>query len=291
MLYPLQSINKESEKKFKALGNDNKLEIYSHFVEEDYYYPYETYANISIVLCIGVLLLACLLLYGRSCGVTITPSIAILLKIAIPILAMISFVMVYEAKTTLDACEDEEDQFSSAFSSEDENELSVKVVNGFDAEILEDILTIDQECFPSSWRYEDSRDYYKKMISDTTNMNILLTANEKNVGYLLAIPHNVALTELKDADSHMKEDLNRFYIETAAILPAFRGKNGLNIMLDKLAEQCKNRDISKLSMHARVYTGLSQKMQKMYVVTKMRRIQKWKYYNSQEPTDYLEVAL
>ena len=142
--------------------------------------------------------------------------------------------MVYEAKTTLEACDDEEDQFASALLSDNEDVLSAKSVTMFDAKILESILTINRECFPSDWQYEDSREYYKGMLSNTTNINIILTVNKKYVGYLLAIPHKQAFKELRNDDEQMEEDIKSFYIETAAILAEFRGRNGLDLMLKKL---------------------------------------------------------
>jgi len=186
------------------------------------------------VLWIGVLLLVCLLLYGKSCGVEIKPITMALLKVSIPILTIISLIMVYEAKTTLEACDDEEDQFASALLSDNEDVLSAKSVTMFDAKILESILTINRECFPSDWQYEDSREYYKGMLSNTTNINIILTVNKKYVGYLLAIPHKQAFKELRNDDEQMEEDIKSFYIETAAILAEFRGRNGLDLMLKKL---------------------------------------------------------
>ena len=287
--YPLQFTSKESEKKFKAFCNENKMEIYSHYIEEDYYYPYETYANISIVVGLGVLLLLCLLSYGKSCGVEIKPLTTILLKITIPVFTIITIVMAYEAKTTLEACEDEEDQFSSAFAPESEDVLSANFTV-FNPEILENVLTIEKESFPPEWQYDDAREYYKDMLSIADNINIILKSGEIIVGYLLAMPHYAAFEELKDDDSKMNKNVNSFYIETAAIITGFRGKDGLALMLDKLQELCENRDVYKWTMHARVVTGLSKKMQNNYVVTKIRRIEKWKYYNHQEPTDYLEVV-
>jgi hypothetical protein len=55
----------------------------------------------------------------------------------------------------------------------------------------------------------------------------MLSDNEKNVGFLFAIPHNDAVVELKDHDPLMKKDSGAYYIKNVAILPAHRKKGPL----------------------------------------------------------------
>ncbi len=61
-------------------------------------------------------------------------------------------------------------------------------------------------------------------------------------------------------------------------------------MLSKLIEESMARGCNKVSMHSRVDNGLSQVIQRYYkdMVTLVRRIENWKYYNGTEPTDYIE---
>ncbi|MDE1921645.1 MAG: hypothetical protein KGJ09_04345 [Candidatus Omnitrophica bacterium] len=54
-----------AERKFKVLfSQDKSMEMYKHFVEDDFYYPYEAYANISVAMFFGLILLICVGLRG-----------------------------------------------------------------------------------------------------------------------------------------------------------------------------------------------------------------------------------
>ena len=88
----------------------------------------------------------------------------------------------------------------------------------------------------------------------------------------------------------MEEDSKRYYIETVAILPEFRGKKGFSEILKTLIEQPKIEG-NNISLHARVENGFSTIIQNKLHVTKIRRIDKWKYYNYAEPADYIEANL
>ena len=76
-----------------------------------------------------------------------------------------------------------------------------------------------------------------------------------------------------------------------AILPEFRRKNGLSLLLGKLIDECKKKGIDKIAMHARVSNGLSATIQKHFKVVAVRRIDNWKYYNYAESADYIEVLV
>lgn len=167
---------------------------------------------------------------------------------------------------------------------------TAEVLRVFSNEILSDVLLIERNSFPKKWEYEDAEEYYENMLKNKNNINIFLNDNGKRVGYLLAIPHNDAVKELKNDDPELKEDPMKYYIETIAILPELRGKKGLPKMLEKLIDECKYRGINKISMHARVNNRLSEIIQNKFSVTGIRRINKWKYYNFEEPADYIEVT-
>jgi len=88
----------------------------------------------------------------------------------------------------------------------------------------------------------------------------------------------------------MAQDTSRYYIEIVSILPEYLGKSGFSVLLEALRQELQKRGITKISMHARVTNNFTLKVQKKLKVTKVRRIQNWKYYNSQEPTDYIEAS-
>jgi ribosomal protein S18 acetylase RimI-like enzyme len=168
--------------------------------------------------------------------------------------------------------------------------LTVDVVHEFDKNVLEDIILINRKSFPKGWAYSDAEEYYTEMLKNRKNIHIILEDNGRRIGYLLAIPHNDAFRELKNDDPLIEEDALRYYVEVVAVLPDFRGKKGFSEILKKLRDELKWRGIYKLSMHARVSNNLSKIIQKKMKITQIRRIQRWKYYNYEEPTDYIEAT-
>lgn len=168
--------------------------------------------------------------------------------------------------------------------------FSTELVLNPDSTTVTDILSINRGSFPPGWEYEDAAGYYACMLKDKNNISIFLKANEKRVGYLHAIPHNTAVTELKNDDKLIQEDSSRYYIEIVSILPEHTGKNGFSALLDALKKELQKKNISQISLHARVTNNFTNKVQKKLKATKIRRIEHWKYYNYQEPTDYIEAS-
>ena len=156
--------------------------------------------------------------------------------------------------------------------------------------IVKDTVLINRDSFPPEWEYGDAGEYYTEMLGNKNNIYVILKDNEKIIGHLLAMPHDNAVEELKNYDQAMQKDASRYYIETVAILPEYRGKKGLSAMLETLGRELKNRRIRNISLHARVSNNLNKIMQKKMKVTNIRRISKWKYYNYEEPTDYIEAT-
>jgi len=165
--------------------------------------------------------------------------------------------------------------------------FSVKRINGFNEETLRDILFVNRFSFPEGWQSENAGKYYRRMLQLSVNIGIILKYDGKMVGFLMAIPHNDAIEELRNDDPKMKEDRDRYYIETVGILPAYAGRGGFSRMLDKLLEAAKAKEM-KLSLHARVTNGFNEKIRAKLAVSTIRRIEKWKYYNFSEATDYIE---
>jgi ribosomal protein S18 acetylase RimI-like enzyme len=139
------------------------------------------------------------------------------------------------------------------------------------------------------WQYPDARDYYARMLADPANINIFLNSGGKRVGYVLAVPHDQAVTELLDDDPKLQNDPAKYYIETIGILPESRQKGGLRIMLARLVLECQSRSAAKLSMHAR--SGFSAIVQKNFRILVLRPVAKWRYTNFEESVDYIEIAL
>ncbi len=169
--------------------------------------------------------------------------------------------------------------------------MQTDIIKAFDPAVLQAILQILRNSFPETWIYDDAEEYYGRMLRSTKSINILLKDSGKNVGFLLAIPQNDAVEEIKENDPEMRVDSATYYIETVGILPEFRGEKGFSVLLEKIIEECKKRGINKISLHARVSNHLSEIIQKKYRTAGLRRIRKWAYYNFEEPTDYMEIIL
>jgi len=165
--------------------------------------------------------------------------------------------------------------------------FSAERIDEFNEDILKDILFVNRFSFPPGWQSNDAGEYYRIMLQVSDNIGIILKDSEKIVGFLMAIPHPIAIEELKTDDPEMKDDKDRYYIETVGILPEYTGKGGFSLMLDKLLEALMKNEI-KLSLHARVINGFTEKIQKKLRVSMIRRIEKWRYYHFLEPTDYIE---
>lgn len=168
--------------------------------------------------------------------------------------------------------------------------LLAEVINSFNEGVLNDVMNIKRHSFPEEWQFDDAESDFSEKLKDNDNINIFLKSDDKRVGYLLSIPHNNAVRELKDDDTEMSEDNHRYYIYTIGIIPQYRHIGGLSELLKTFVEECKKRGVQKASLHARVKNGLSGSIQKRWAVTKLRRIDKWKYYAFQEPTDYIEAS-
>ena len=287
---------KYSKRKFQALRDEHSLTVYKHFVEDDLFYPSEAYANIGIAMVPGWLLL--IYVFIRELLESYSPlkfswqfhfAHWFVTLLIIIIYTYFMWVMLYEARHTWSMHEMEEEQFVTVFSNE--NAMHAEIVRDYDPEVLQDIMVIERGAFPERWIETDAESQYKTALSTSDNINIILTTQGKRVGYLLAVPHNDAVHDLKGDDPEMKEELQKYYVQTVGILREYRKRKGLPTMLNKLIDECKKRGINKISMHARVRNGLSQMIQNELTVTEKRRIPKWKYYNFEEPTDYIEATI
>jgi ribosomal protein S18 acetylase RimI-like enzyme len=158
-------------------------------------------------------------------------------------------------------------------------------------EIVNDILFINSLSYPTTWEYSDARNYYCQLLQKKSTISIFLKDRDKNIGYLVAIPHDDAVVELIDDDPEMADDSNRYYVESVAIIPEYRGRKGLNEIFRTLSRELAKKGISQISLHARVSNNLSRIIQHKAHVTKLRRIVAWRYYNYDEPAEYIEANL
>ena len=115
--------------------------------------------------------------------------------------------------------------------------LKAEVVYNIDDTIVRDTISISRDSYPVGWACGNPEEYYSQMLTKQHNIHIMLSDNEKKVGFLFAIPHNDAVEELKDHDPLMKDDSGAYYIENVAILPAHRKKGAFGKMLMALRQE------------------------------------------------------
>lgn len=97
----------EDYKIYRVISNMEQMQMYKHFAEDDFWYPYEAFANISIAMIPGILLLP----YGLY-----RIGIDLWFNITICVIYMIIFIIVlYEAKSTLDMFIKVEDALAQNF--------------------------------------------------------------------------------------------------------------------------------------------------------------------------------
>ena len=165
--------------------------------------------------------------------------------------------------------------------------LKAEVVHNIDDTIVRDTVSISRDSFPPGWSCGNSEELYGQVLRRHHTLLIMLRDDERNVGFLFAVPHNDAVEDLKNDDPLMKENAGTYYVQNIAILPPYRRKLALGKILAVLREELQKRGIFTISMHARVSNGLSRTIQNHIKIVEIRRIDTWKYYGHEEPTDYI----
>jgi ribosomal protein S18 acetylase RimI-like enzyme len=265
------------EGNMEAIKNYSKdvdsIKAYKHFIEfteQAIWFPYEAYSNIVVAMLLGSIFLFDVHLFWQFW----------VLYIIFLITLSWEGVLIYKY------CCDDQEIFLRVYA-----KFKVEIVQNIEDVPIELITNIDRDSFPKGWGFPNPKEYFGEILRNGKNIRILLKTGETIVGFLLAVLHNVAMNDLKDDDPLIKEDANRFYIESAAVLPAFQKRGGFSKLFSTFLKVLKEQGIKRISLHARVSNGLSNFIQKKMKVTDIRRIDKWKYYNYEEPTDYIEADI
>lgn len=174
-----------------------------------------------------------------------------------------------------------------------ERMLNVERASGYDEESLQDILRLEQVCFPTEWQYDDANEYYRKILENPNNINIFLKEGGAAIGYALARLQDESLAEdMREHDENFPIDKNRYYIETIQVLPEKSGAGGAKKMLLTVCDEAKKVAITNFSIHARIVNGLDAKIKKMFGegVTKIEKIDHWAPAQG-EPYEYIEWGI
>lgn len=140
-----------------------------------------------------------------------------------------------------------------------------------------------------------SQEYIGSKIRDSKNIGIMLKVEDKAAGFVLAIPHNDAVAEIKEADPLMIESSDdRLYVDVVAVVPEYQRLNGgIRLVGELVQEAYRRHGVNRFSMHVRVSTGLSEAVQTNVksAITMLRRVDRWRYYAGELPSDYIEMTL
>lgn len=169
-------------------------------------------------------------------------------------------------------------------------EQTVVIADGFSADYLQDILRLEQACFPADWLYPEAEEYYAAMLADSDNVNMFLRDAGETVGYLLARPFDSVVRELQECDPELSDKSEAyFYVETIQILPDYQGKGGARRLLIEACAAVSKRDVNTFAIHARTTNGLHRIIKKVFAgsIILTREIGSWRWANG-EPYEYIE---
>ena len=165
---------------------------------------------------------------------------------------------------------------------------NIEIISQLDESILQDILSVEKASFPDQMQsdLEDLRETLK----NPNGIQIVVRSQEgKVIGYLSSKPQKEAYEELKNWDPEMDQEDQTLYVESIAIKPEARDLQTFLKLGKVFIEEAKKRGYKKITMHARVATGLSSILQKRYGAKALRKIENW--HNFEEPFEYLEINL
>lgn len=155
------------------------------------------------------------------------------------------------------------------------------------------ILKLEKECFPPSWQYDNAEGEYRKNLKSKSDINVFLLEGNNIVGYLLAVPHNSVIDELRPHDKELSLRDGCYYVETIQILSDFTGRGGLRNLVTSLFFEAERRRVRRFSIHARLSNDLNKKIERIVGeknITRHRLIESW-YFGGGEKYSYLEWAL
>lgn len=159
--------------------------------------------------------------------------------------------------------------------------------------ILQAILRVQHAAYPPSWHYENEETYFRNALTNPEAINLLVRIEGAVMAYLLAVPLRSVLQDIAPYDPAIASaSPDAYYIDDLAAIPG-RGYSILRRILRTLESELHARSVHTLTMHARVNTGLSRVLRAYFgnrIITN-RRIENWAWYNSTEPTEYIEVAV
>jgi HEAT repeat protein/ribosomal protein S18 acetylase RimI-like enzyme len=164
---------------------------------------------------------------------------------------------------------------------------NIEIISQLDESILQDILSVEKASFPD--QMQSNLEDLRKTLENPNGIQIVVRSQDKVIGYLSSKPQKEAYEELKNWDPEIDQEDQTLYVESIAIKPEARDLRTFLKLGRVFIEEAKKRGYKKITMHARVATGLSSILQKRYGAKALRKIENW--HNFEEPFEYLEINL
>jgi hypothetical protein len=150
--------------------------------------------------------------------------------------------------------------------------LTIQVISkGCGDKIIDRLVTIERALFLKPFF---SREEYVDILESSENINILLISGEELIcGYASARPHNIVAKEIRTCHPDFLDSEDRYYADTIEIIPEYRKKGGLKLLLATLILEAFNRfGIKKWSTHARISNGFSKVVLRMFPGIEMTKV-------------------
>jgi len=165
---------------------------------------------------------------------------------------------------------------------------NIEIISQLDKSILQDILSVEKASFPD--QMQSNLEDLRETLENPNGIQIVVRSQEgKVIGYLSSKPQKEAYEELKNWDPEIDQEDQTLYVESIAIEPEARDLQTFLKLGRAFIEEAKKRGYKKITMHARVASGLSSILQKRYGAKALRKIENW--HDFDEPFEYLEIDL
>jgi ribosomal protein S18 acetylase RimI-like enzyme len=169
----------------------------------------------------------------------------------------------------------------------DNSDYQFEVLHSNSEELVKEILELEP-FLPLN--IQDTEEGIRENLNNRSYINIILKKDNRIIGYILSIPHNEAVRELKNDDMQMKEDDGRYYIDQIVVHPDFRKGMILLKLVYATFEEGVRRGFNKFSSHVLATDGLNKLMKRKFgkQLTEQRMVNLPIYNNA--PFEYMEMT-
>ena len=169
------------------------------------------------------------------------------------------------------------------------SEMGVEIVTKSSETVISQIINLGKATYPISSN-GDKHSFYSDDLNNRNYINLVLKREGTIVGYLLAYPQNEACLNLINWDPRMSRNQGMYYIDTVQTMPDERNSGGFLMLLYRLFEELRRRDIFEISAHLRQSNGLNRKILKLFPTARyLHTIEN--FMNTGEAYDYMESPI